>query len=175
VSVDRIDEWLETPMFEPDPDEKWEEMATSARAPLRLAAGLRLRMTARAAKAARAARDGDGRPNSPASAPPKPGGSPTGAELRRGAAPAPAPQAAPAPAPQAEPVGTREAEQVRAAGGGLRTRLSGALDRWAAAEVEAGARLERLLLPKRWHDVGGSAASGPTLDGVSKLQLRHRL
>lgn len=153
VIVDRIDEWLETPMFEPDPDEKWEEMATSARAPLRLAAGLRLRMTARAA------RNGDHGAPSPAATPSKPGGPPAGADLRRGVAELPAPPA----------------EPLEAAGGGLRTRLSKALDRWAAAEVDAGARLERLLLPKRWHDVGDGATSGPALENPSKLQLHHRL
>jgi len=132
-------------MFEPDPDEKWEEMATSARAPLRLAAGLRLRMTAKAARRA------DHGPPSPAAAPSKPAENSLGVDLRRGV-----PEAA-------EPIAT--------AGGGLRTRLSRALDRWAAAEVEAGAKLERFLLPKRWHDVGDGAAR----ESGSQLQLHHRL
>lgn len=100
--MDRIDEWLETPVFVPDPDEKWEELATSHHGPVRLAAAIRLRIGASVPRAAGAAATQDG--------------------------------------------GARDAHAQE----GMRSRLGRVLDRWAAAEVEAGERLERVLLPERW-------------------------
>lgn len=87
--MDRIDEWLDTPVFTPEPDEKWEERATSRYGALRLAANLMLRVDAR---------------------------------LHMN--------------PRTGPLNW--------------ARLSDALDKWAAREIESQARLESLVLPKRW-------------------------
>lgn len=39
-----FDDWYETPVFESEPDERLEQLATSRRAPLRLVAGAMLRV-----------------------------------------------------------------------------------------------------------------------------------
>lgn len=44
----RFDEWFETPVFESGSDERLEELATSRRGPMRLAASTFLRLNARA-------------------------------------------------------------------------------------------------------------------------------
>jgi hypothetical protein len=56
MSMDTIDQWFETPVFVPEPDEIWEERATSRSSVLRLAANLMLRLDARLNIEARTAR-----------------------------------------------------------------------------------------------------------------------
>lgn len=55
-----FDDWYETPVFEAEPDERLEQLATSRRAPLRLFAGAMLRLSPdrpeRSRRADRAAR-----------------------------------------------------------------------------------------------------------------------
>lgn len=81
-----FDEWYETPVFDTEPDERVEQLATSRRAPLRILAGLMLRLS----------RDPD-----------------------------------------------LERPTVRERAGRL-------LDRWAERELASQARLEDLMLPRRW-------------------------
>lgn len=108
----KFDEWFETPVFESDSDERLEELATSRRGPLRLAANTFLRLNARAD------------------------------QIRGRTGPAGGRRRDPLP------------EQNGAAGGAspetLRRRFNAALDRWAEREAAGQARLERLILPKRW-------------------------
>lgn len=124
-----FDEWFETPVFESDADERLEELATSQRGPLRLAARTLLRLNARTAR--------------PPAAP-----TPTAIDVEPETVvdltPA-APEEADAPVLRAH---------TRRSGGAhpsLRDRLSAALDRWAEQEAVTQERLERLILPRRWH------------------------
>ncbi len=48
-----FDDWFETPVFESDPDERLEELATSRRGPMRLAASTFLRLNARTSQVRR--------------------------------------------------------------------------------------------------------------------------
>lgn len=168
----RFDDWFETPVFESDPDERLEELATARRGPMRLAASTILRFNARASQVRR-------RP-----APPEPAGA--GVPEETAPARAPDPLEAPAarrpsagagtrsaatakarPAGRAAPVATAKARPAGRAApapevpasppapsspapAGLRQRFNDALDRWAEREAAAQTRLERIILPKRW-------------------------
>jgi hypothetical protein len=79
-----FDDWYETPVFDTEPDERIEQLATSKRAPLRLFAGMMLRLSR------------------------EPGGP------------------------------------------SLRQRTGRLLDRWAEREAASQARLEAMILPRRW-------------------------
>lgn len=116
-----FDEWFETPVFESDPDERLEELATSRRGPLRLAARTFLRLNARTARARTA-------PTSHVE---------------------PVVEAA-EPAPTAAPARRRVTGEAGEANPSLRHRLNAALDRWAEQEAVTQERLERLILPRRW-------------------------
>ena len=212
----RFDEWFSTPMFESDPDERLEEMATARRGPMRLAASTFLRLNARASQVRRRA-EPDLTPapalDTPGAAPPPSGrsratarsakagpakakGSPRGATIGKTAAAAAAksngktrtdpagpararstaarPRAAtvatpptrgrakaappvrraPSPAPSPAP---NRPKPARAPGAlvaqprePLRRRFNAALDRWAEREAATQARLERMILPRRW-------------------------
>lgn len=57
-----FDDWYETPVFEAEPDERLEQLATSRRAPLRLLAGAMLRVAPdRPQRSRRAERSGSWR------------------------------------------------------------------------------------------------------------------
>ena len=157
VEQAKFDHWFETPMFEPEPDEKWEELATSRRAPMRLAASALLRFDAATSMLRRARRDGaaefdvlDLRETDLTGPDPEP------APRARAAAPARVarPRRETAPAADVEkfflataggPPVTFEAPEE-----GFRARLNRVLDSWAAAEVAAEVKLERLMIPRRW-------------------------
>ncbi|HET9075347.1 MAG TPA: hypothetical protein VFN68_00320 [Acidimicrobiales bacterium] len=180
-----FDQWFATPVFESDPDERLEEMATSRRGPLRLAASAVLRLDARAARI-RHRSD----PAVPAPAPAVPAPAP---EAPAGWDPVPELEDRPGPGPVAEmddptgrgpvaemddPTGPDPGVELGDPAGWdnlpelgdqdgwdslpeleipagaprvtLRRRFNAALDRWADRELAAQARLEQLMLPKRW-------------------------
>ncbi len=89
-----FDDWYETPVFEAEPDERIEQLATSRRAPVRLLADAMIRLS----------------PDRPRSG-----------------------------HPDRTPASWRE-------------RAGRLLDRWADVEVASQARLESIVLPKRWRD-----------------------
>jgi hypothetical protein len=102
-----FEDWYETPVFDTEPDERLEQLATSKRAGLRLVGS-----TAMSVRARRQTRDeipdvADGVP----------------------------------PEDLADIVDLRD---------GLRRRIDGLLNRWAQAEAAGQARLEDVVIPKRW-------------------------
>ncbi len=65
-----FDDWFETPVFESDPDERLEELATARRGPMRLAASALLRVNARASQVRRRAGEADPPAGTPSRAEP---------------------------------------------------------------------------------------------------------
>lgn len=119
----RFDDWFSTPIFESEPDERLEELATSGRGPFRLGASAVLAVQARAAQM-------------------RPGRRVPREEARGEEVPEPAMrETAAMPSRPAPPAGPPL---------GLRDRVGRALDRWAEREAATQLRLERLVLPKRW-------------------------
>ena len=60
-----FNDWFESPVFESDPDERLEELATARRGPMRLAASALLRMNARASQVRRRVGEPDPAPGAP--------------------------------------------------------------------------------------------------------------
>lgn len=107
-----FDDWYETPVFEEEPDERLEQLATSKRAPLRLIGNTVLRLA-------------------PPPTPDDPVDESDGIELE----------------PDFESYCIqRTAEPERS----WRRRAARLLDRWADAEIASQARLEAMVLPRRW-------------------------
>jgi hypothetical protein len=102
-----FEEWYETPVFDTEPDERLEQLATSKRASLRLVGSTAMSVRARRQTRYEIADDADGVP----------------------------------PEELADIVDLRD---------GLRRRIDGLLDRWAQAEAAGQARLEDVVIPKRW-------------------------
>lgn len=152
----RFDEWFDTPVFESDADERLEELATSRRGPLRLAAGALLRVNARTPRAARrAAQPAEDFYDARVWADDidEADGTDDPWLATAGATPAqPADETTVDTAACEDPAGTDRAPNSRRDDGspGVRARLSGALDRWAEKEALMQQRLERLMLPRRW-------------------------
>lgn len=92
----KFEDWHEAPEFEPDADERLEEMATTGRGPFRLAASVLLRADARAARFRRRAADTAGDHHA-AQKPARTGADAPAPE------PAPRPATATAPTPQPAP------------------------------------------------------------------------
>lgn len=120
-----FDDWYETPVFEVEPDERLEQLATSRRAPLRLFAGAVLRVS----------------PSRPRKQRTK------GAEGRLSME---ATDSAPAPPPAEAAAVVEPIEPPSRSAGSWRDRTGRFLDRWAALETASQDRIEALVLPKRW-------------------------
>lgn len=135
-----FDDWYETPVFEVEPDERLEQLATSRRAPLRLFAGAVLRVApSRPRKERRRGAEArlsmEALDSSPA---------PVAAEAEV-LEPAVVESAVVEPAAVDSPAGTPSPSV-----GSWRDRTGRFLDRWAALETASQDRLEALVLPKRW-------------------------
>lgn len=100
-----FEEWFATPVFDTDPDERLEHLATSRRASARLVGSVALSLLS----------------------------------LRRHL-----------PRPGATAGDDQAVPDVVDLRDGLRQRVDGFLDRWAELEVAGGAKLEDIVLPKRW-------------------------
>ena len=141
-----FEEWYQTPVFEAEPDERLEHLATSRRAPLRLLAGAMIRL----------APDRHLRPEPTADPEPTWQPEPT---VDRETTWRPEPEPEPGPRPGStshspgtvEPPATPDTEAgAPAPAGSWRQRVGHLLDRWAEAEAASQQRLEALMLPKRW-------------------------
>ncbi len=121
-----FDDWYETPVFDTEPDERLEQLATSRRAPVRLIGSAMLRLAPDRPSLTESARGTD----------PAAGTDP--ADDNDPAADADFAAFADAPARPGPPAGS------------WRERAGRLIDRWAAMEAASGERLEELVLPKRW-------------------------
>lgn len=118
----RFDDWFETPVFESDPDERLEELATARRGPMRLAASTLLRLNARASQVRR--RSGEAEPAG-AGAPPESAPERSAEPVEAPAARRPSagaanrrlnPKVGTAAGPRTRPTGTVKSGAARAAG-----------------------------------------------------------
>jgi hypothetical protein len=118
-----FEDWYDTPIFEPEADERLENLAVSRRAPARMVGGAMLRLSAgRSRRIQAAAGEIDLRDETSV---------PTEIDLT-------------------DDIADFAAYGLATARPSWRTRAGRLLDSWAEREAVAGARLEELVLPRRW-------------------------
>ncbi|HET6965800.1 MAG TPA: hypothetical protein VFH58_13580 [Acidimicrobiales bacterium] len=149
-----FDDWYETPVFDTEPDERLEQLATSRRAPVRFIGNAMLRLAPdRSGLSEPAAGGGSDQADGDLS-----GGDLAGDGLAGGEGPATgddddidwvADDREWAAIGGPGEGGDRAARAGRPAGS-WRERAGRLLDRWAAMEAASQERLEELVLPKRW-------------------------